>query len=113
MVLNSPAQGSLPLDFSGQLFCAVLPMLEECRAFLPAHLQTSSCASFKGFPFTRSLLLRGSGARWWLSSLLPCDDSELVAFGLCTTGLWFVISCCEVVRGALVRRGEMLETLLS
>lgn len=79
-------------------------MLEECGAFLPARLQTSSCASFKHFPFPHSLLLRGSGARWCLSSLLPSDDSELVAFGLCTRGLWFVISCCEVVRGALVWR---------
>lgn len=41
-----------------------------------------------------------------------CGDSALVAFGLCTMSLGFVLSCFEAFCGALLHGGEMLRILL-
>lgn len=41
-----------------------------------------------------------------------CGDSALVAFGLCTMSLGFVLSCFEAFCDALLHGGEMLRILL-
>lgn len=86
-------------------------MLEEQGAFLPARWQTSSPASLQRLPRTCSLLLRGTGRWWWLSSPLLAVIQRwwLLASAL---SLGFVRSCFEAFRGALLHGGEMLRILL-